>query len=211
MKTHGGKQVEQVMTPSRSRKWVLLAAPALALMLPGCLSLSPKVPDSLLVLTAERTAPAGAASSGTMAQALAVWDIDAPQKLDVPRVPVQTADSTLAYLKDAVWVEKPARQFARLLSETIRAGGTRLVIEASDAQQRAATRLGGQLLEMGYDAPSQSVIVRFDAVLTRPDGTVATRRFENEVSGIPAEARYVGPALNQAANAVAVQVAEWVG
>lgn len=211
MTARGGKQVEQAMTGTRSRKLALLAAPALALMLPGCLSLSPKVPDSLLVLTAERTAPAGAADSGTMAQALAVGEIDAPQKLDVPRVPVQTADSTLAYLKDAVWVEKPARQFARLLAETIRAGGTRMVLDGADAPQRAATRLGGQLLEMGYDAPSKSVIVRFDAVLARPDGTVATRRFESEVADIPAEARYVGPALNQAANAVAVQVAEWVG
>lgn len=208
MMAGGGKQA---MTGTGPHKWMLLAAPALALALSGCLSLSPKVPDSLLVLTPERAAPVGAASTGTMAQALAVGEIDAPQKLDVPRVPVQTADSTLAYLKDAVWVEKPARQFARLLSETIRAGGTRMVLDGADAPQRAATRLGGQLLEMGYDAPSQSVIVRFDAVLARPDGTIATRRFESEVSGIPAEAKYVGPALNQAANAVAAQVAEWVG
>lgn len=199
------------MTGLGSHKWLLLAAPALSFALSGCLSLSPKVPDSLLVLTAERTAPAGAASNGTMAQALAVGEIDAPQKLDVPRVPVQTADSTLAYLKDAVWVEKPARQFTRLLSETIRAGGARMVLDGADAPHRAATRLGGHLLEMGYDAPSQSVIVRFDAVLTRPDGTIATRRFENEVSDIPAEAKFVGPALNQAANAVAAQVADWVG
>ena len=55
------------------------------------------------------------------------------------------------------------------------------------------------------------MVVRFDAVLQSSDGKVRTRRFENRVSGIEPEAEAVGPALNEAANAVAGEVADWVG
>ena len=64
---------------------------------------------------------------------------------------------------------------------------------------------------MGFDASSGSVVVRFDAVLQGPDGKVSTKRFENRVSGVAPDAASVGPALNQAANAVAAEVADWVG
>src|SRR5690348_18392368 len=97
-------------------------ATTLALALAGCVSLSPDPPESLLTLTPLRTAPAGAAAAGDAASALAVLVPNTDQRLNVVRVPVQTSDSTLAYLKDAVWVEKPARLFQQLLSETIRAG-----------------------------------------------------------------------------------------
>ena len=75
----------------------------------------------------------------------------------------------------------------------------------------AATKLSGRLLDMGYDASSGSVVVRYDAVLQAPDGKVQTRRFENRVSGVEPKADAVGPALNEAANAVAGEVAAWVG
>jgi cholesterol transport system auxiliary component len=124
---------------------------------------------------------------------------------------VQVSDSDLAYLKDAIWVEKPARLFQRLLAETIRSGGTRLVVAEGDLGYTAATKLSGRLLDMGYDAASGSVVVRYDAVLATADGKVRSRRFENRVSGVEAKAEAVGPALNEAANAVAGDVAAWVG
>ena len=196
------------------KRWLRLAAWPLALTaalaLTGCISAG-KQPKTLLDLTASQAAPAGLAASGTIEQALAVIEPDAPQKLAVTRVPVQVDGSTIAYLKDAVWVEKPARLFARLLAETIRARQTRLVIEGDDVRFTAATRLSGTLVEMGYDAPSGAVVVRFDAVLQQPDGKILTRRFEDRVSGIPADAGSVAPALNQAANKVAADVAAWVG
>jgi len=182
----------------------------LALTLAGCVSLTPDPPDSLLTLTASRTAPAGATAAGEPASALAVIEPGADQRLNVVRVPVQTSDSTIAYLKDAVWVEKPARLFQQLLSETIRAGGSRLVVGEGDFGYAAATKLSGRLLDMGFDASSGSVVVRFDAVLQTPDGKVQTKRFENRVSGVAPDAASVGPALNQAANAVAAEVADWV-
>ena len=55
-----------------------------------------------------------------------------------------------------------------------------------------------------------SVVVRYDGVLQRPDGQVQTRRFESRVPAA-ADAVSVGPALNQAANQVASEVADWVG
>ena len=77
----------------------------LALALAGCVSLSPDPPESLLTLTAARTAPAGAAVSGEAATALAVIEPATDQRLNVVRVPVQVSDSDIAYLKDASWVE----------------------------------------------------------------------------------------------------------
>ena len=183
----------------------------IALALAGCVSLTPDPPESLLTLTPLRTAPAGSTASGEAASALAVIEPDTDQRLNVVRVPVQTSDSSLAYLQDAVWVEKPTRLFQQLLSETIRAGGSRLVVAEGDFGYAAATKLSGRLLDMGYDASSGSVVVRYDAVLQTPDGKVRTRRFENRVSGVEPEADAVGPALNDAANAVAGEVADWVG
>jgi cholesterol transport system auxiliary component len=183
----------------------------LAVPLAGCLSLGGKTPEQLLTLTPARSAPAGAATTGSATSALAVIEPHTEQRLNVTRVPVQMTDSTLAYIKDAVWVEKPTRLFRQLLGETIRAGGTRLVVNEGDLGYSAATKLSGQLLDMGYDVASGSVVVRFDGVLQSADGRVQTRRFESRVAGVAAEAAAVGPALNQAANDVAAQVAEWVG
>jgi cholesterol transport system auxiliary component len=186
-------------------------AAASALALAGCVSLAPDPPESLLTLTAVRAAPAGATVTGEAATALAVIEPATDQRLNVARVPVRVSDSSLAYLQDAVWVEKPARLFQRLLSETIRAGGSRLVVAEGDLGYTAANKLSGRLLEMGYDASTGEVVVRYDAVLQAPGGQVRTQRFESRVPGVAAEVDAVGPALNEAANQVAGQVAAWVG
>ncbi|MDD3799137.1 MAG: ABC-type transport auxiliary lipoprotein family protein [Novosphingobium sp.] len=196
----------------RARRNGIFGAAALALLLalPGCVSLGGKVPDQLMTLTPDASAGAGTSASGTLADAIAVLDPGTPRELDVQRVPVQVNDTEIAYLKDATWVEKPARLFRNLLSETIQAGGTRLVLGGADERYAAATKLTGQLLTMGYDARTQSVVVRYDAVLASPGGKIATRRFESVVANVRPKAKYVGPALNEAANGVAAQVAQWV-
>jgi cholesterol transport system auxiliary component len=194
-----------------NRKAAGLAALAMVLALSGCLSLGKKTPDQLLNLTATSAPAAGAAASGSSDTALAVLDLQAPLKLDVTRVPVDVAGSSVAYLKDAEWVERPARLFTRLLSDTIRAKGNRLVVTGSDVEDAAATKLSGTLAAMDYDASRGTAVVRYDAVLQTADGKIQTRRFESEVSGVAAAAGPVGVALNQAANQVAAQVAEWVG
>ncbi len=186
---------------------VLAAVAALA----GCVSLGGKVPEQLITLTPSEMAPAGEIGGGKGADALLVLDPETDRRLDVQRVPVQIDDATVAYLKNAMWVERPARQFRRLLAESIRAHSRRLVLETGDTGAVVKQTLAGRLDQMGYDARSQSVVVRFDALRTNADGTLSERRFESQVPGVSPSAEAVAPALNKAANDVAKQVAEWVG
>ncbi|WP_340587169.1 ABC-type transport auxiliary lipoprotein family protein [Erythrobacter alti] len=180
-------------------------------LLSGCISFGAEPPEQLLTLTPMASVPAGAATEGQATAALAVQVPDVSQRLNVNRIPVVTSDSSLAYLADAFWVEKPAQLFRNVLAETIRAKGNRLVASGGELEYVAQTQLAGTLAAMDYDAVTGSVVVRYDAVLELPDGRVLTRRFEESVSGIAPEANAVGAALNQAANTVADQVAEWVG
>ena len=185
-----------------------LLAVALVQPLGGCLGLGGKVPPTLLNLTADHAAAAGSGSSGSYRSAIAVLDPVAEMRVDVTRVPVQVDDSTVAYLKGALWVERPSHLFRHLLAETLRGRGKTLVIEGDPGT--AALKLGGRLIDMGFDARNGSVVVRFEAVKERPNGAIETRRFESVVSGVAAQPGPVGVALNQAANAVAGQVADWM-
>ena len=194
-----------------TKKTGALAALCAATLLSGCLSLGPDAPDMLFTLTPERVAAPGTGASGEMSSALAVLPPSTTQKLNVTRVPVQTSDATLAYLEEAYWVDKPTALFQRLLAETIRAGGNRLVVDGGDAEYAARTQLSGQLVDMGYDAVTGSAVVTFDAMLSQSDGTIRTQRFSASESGVVAEAEFVGPALNRAANRVAAEIADWVG
>ena len=205
---------EGALMRNRARATAIIGpmlAPVLALALAGCVSFGEDPPDQLLTLTPTSIAAEGSAVEGNAESALAVEEPAAAQKLAVPRVPVQISASGVAYLQDATWVERPARLFQSLLAETVRSRTNRLVVDQGDLQYAAATKLSGQLLEMGYDVSRGGVIVRYDAMLVQPDGTVRTQRFENFIGGIPADVEAVGPALNEAANAVAFQVADWVG
>ncbi len=186
-----------------------IIALGLSAALAGCVSFGAKTPDTLLSLRPTNGPAAGATASGTAETALIVLEPSADARLAVTRVPVQIDDAKLAYLKDTMWVERPSRLFQRLLAETIRAKGTRLVIE-NDPGVRG-TQLSGRLLDMGYDVRTASVVMRYDAVKQTGGGTIETRRFESVVPVPEAEARYVGPALNEAANTVAQAVADWVG
>ena len=188
----------------------LLAGATLALSLAGCISLGSEPPPSLLTLTPTAAVPGGAAVRADAASAIAVLEPGAPQSLEVTRVPVQVNDAEIAYLKDAVWVEKPARLFQRLLAETIRARSGRLVVDGETPSVGAATRLQGSLGAFGYDARTSSVVVRFDAIRTGAGDSMETRRFEAVVPGVAAEPAAVGRALNEAANRVAGEVAAWV-
>lgn len=195
-------------------------AASLALGLGGCVSLGgAEPPDSLLTLTASARAPVGmSAASGrdNPGGAIAVLTPEVPAKLDVLRVPVAVSDTQIAYVQDAFWVEKPARLFRRLLGETLRArtgamgDAAPLVLDSDDTPLNAQTSLRGTLIEMGYDAPTSSVVVRYDAIRADQDGNATTRRFEARESGIAPQATAIGPALNRAANSVAGEVAEWM-
>ena len=189
-----------------------LAAAALPLLLGGCIGLGGSTPPATLIsLTATQSPVAGTGMIGTQDDALLVLEPEVDRKLAVLRVPVRVNGSSIAYLADAAWVERPARQFRGLLAETLRASGKRLVLEDDGTAGPAAHRLGGRLVDMGYDAAQQAVVVRFEAVRSTRGGAVETRRFESVISGVSAKPQAIAPALNRAANAVAAEVATCMG
>ncbi|MBX7483205.1 ABC-type transport auxiliary lipoprotein family protein [Qipengyuania qiaonensis] len=190
---------------------VKLAALAPALLLGGCLSFGGDAPDSLLTLTPAATAPAGAGPSAGRGNPLAIVEFEASKAIDVTRVPVQVTDTQLAYLQDAVWVDRPARLFGQLVAETIRSRTNRIVVDGSDPGMSATDRLYGTLRSFGYDARTAEAVVVFDAVRNGSDSVALTRRFEARVPVAAPETAFVGPALNEAANDIAGQVADWVG
>ncbi|HEY6870633.1 MAG TPA: ABC-type transport auxiliary lipoprotein family protein [Novosphingobium sp.] len=198
--------------PVRSHVARLVLGGALAFALSGCISLGKgKLPDTLFAFTAERSAAAGTTVSASADSALVVFDPDVDRTLAVQRVAVTVDESHVAYLRNALWVERPAHLFGALLTETLRAKGTRLVL-AGDERGSAVghSRLTGHLQAMGYDAPSHAVVVRYDAVHSETGGAVTMRRFESRVPVRKDDAATIGPALNRAANAVAGQVADWL-
>jgi cholesterol transport system auxiliary component len=71
--------------------------------------------------------------------------------------------------------------------------------------------LTGQLQRFGVDATTSEVVAVYDAALARRGGGVTTRRFEARVPVAVVDSANVSPALNQAANQIATEVAAWIG
>jgi cholesterol transport system auxiliary component len=188
----------------------IAAALAGAMALSGCISFGEDPPPVLFDLTSAQPMDTGSTTRAQPENAIGLLTPNVPAKLAVRRVPVQVDDSSIAYLQEAVWVDDPARLFADLLGQTMRARSGRLVIAQGDGRYTAGHTVSGTLRDMGYDVGEGGVVVRFDATITDSDGAILTRRFSRVVPGIPAEAAQVAPALNQAANEVAVEVADWV-
>lgn len=189
-----------------------LAPLAMLALLSGCISIGggSEPPEQLITFTPREMAPAGDASSGAITDAIMVFEPEVEDRLDVNRVPVRIDASGVAYLKNATYVDRPARLFQSLLAETLRARSDRLVISGEDPGVKVRTRVYGHIIEAGYDAPNSTVSFVYDAVAVAPDGTVRQRRFISEAAGVPAEAAFVAPALNEAANDIAGQIAGWV-
>ena len=192
---------------ARAARAAVLLAPAL--LLAGCISFGSEPPPTLLTLTSTTAPQANAGASGSTASAIIVGIPEAPAKLDVTRVPVQVTDSQVAYVKEAVWVEKPARLFRRLIAETMRTRSNAVILDVDDPVASGSSTLTGYLREFGYDARTGEAVAVFDAIRTANDGAITTRRFESRVPSVTPEAMPVGAALNTAANQIAVQVADW--
>ncbi len=187
---------------------LLLATASLALA--GC-SLGGKAPAVLLTLTPQSTLPAAADTAASAATAIAIGKPVVPQSLDTTRIPVTTSATDLAYLKDAYWVDTPDSLFRSLLIETVGARTGRTVIDPVQVTFDVNTLLNGQLLNFGLDAQRMEAVVTFDASLSKNAGQIVTRRFEVRVPVAVADRQSVAPALNDAANQVATQVADWIG
>ena len=184
---------------------------AVTLSLAACVSFGAKAPPTLLILTAASGVQRGATQSGSPADALIVLLPETARKIDTNRVPVQIDDSNIAYLKDALWADKPARMMQMLLMETISAKTGRLVLNEVDAGGKAQQFLSGSLIEFGIDSASMQAVVVYDAVKLVRGQVVEKRRFEAREAVTAVEPGPAGSALNRAANNVAAEVAAWVG
>ncbi len=204
MSDSGEKRMRQMFKP-------VMALTLSTALLAGCVSFGSEPPPSLLTLTPDSAIAAGTSRSGAVASAIIV-DMPATQrKLDNLRVPVQIDDSSIAYLKEAVWVDRPSRLFRTLLSETIAARSGRLVLDKVEISGQSSARISGTLVDFGYDARSAEAVVTFDAIRRSGAGEVEKRRFQVRESVAAPEAAPVGTALNIAANKVAVEISDWIG
>jgi cholesterol transport system auxiliary component len=186
----------------------LLPLFAVAAALSGCFG-GAKVPERLLDLTPARARPAGSSQSAPASEAVVVSLPAVPQELELNRIPVRSAGS-FTYLKDAQWVDEPAALFGKLLTDVVASTG-RVVLESPQTAFRAGTVLSGSLSSFGVDADSREAVVIYDAALATDEAQVRTRRFEARVPLSAIDAATVPPALNQAANQVAGEVAAWLG
>jgi len=189
-----------------------LLAVAAAVPLAACLSFGAKPPESLLTLTPATTVAADTARSAADGQAVVVITPSAPAALSTLRVPVQASATQVAYLKDAQWADTPAKLFRGLLAETIAARTGRVVLDIRQFSVSPGIKLSGGIKAFGLDHPSGSAVVIYDAALARSGrDQLETRRFEARVPVSDERPGPLGAALNQAANQVAVQVADWIG
>ncbi len=188
-----------------------LIALSLAVALSGCISFGGKPPKHLLSLTAEKRVAAGAATSAATGTSITVLDPETPKKLDTVRIPVQVDDTSVAYVTKTQWVDTPRHLFQKLLSETISAGGSVLVLDPGQYSVSPGKRLLGEIVDFGVDARSRNAVVTFDAILSDPSGqTLSKKRFSASVPVSDIDADTIGVPLNQAANKVAGEVAAWV-
>lgn len=189
-----------------------LLALAAAISLGGCISFGAEPPPTLLTLTATARIAPGTTATAESGKTVTVLVPRVSQALATNRVPVQASPTSIAYVKDAQWVETPNRLFQQLLSETIEAQTGRQVLSPRQFAHDPGIRVSGQLSNFGVDAASRSAVVTYDAAISRSEGAATeTRRFEARVPVSKIDADTVAAALNQAANQVAADVATWIG
>lgn len=186
------------------------AVPVLALLAAGCLG-GGSAPAELLTLTPAQTLPAGEARSAAAGGALAVLVPSVSRAINTRRIPVYVDPITIEYLVGATYVEEPNELFRRVLAETIGARTGRLVLDPGNFTQEAGATLSGQLLRFGFEPARMEVVVTYEASVASTGQDLQSRRFEARVPVTAQTAAVIAPALNEAANQVAGQVADWIG
>jgi len=97
------------------------------------------------------------------------------------------------------------------VAETVRRTTDRVVLDPIQTSLDPGLLVSGQLQRFGYDASTGQVVVTYDGSLSTSGGArVETRRF-TATAPSDGTAASVGPALNRAANQVALDVAKWIG
>jgi cholesterol transport system auxiliary component len=199
-----------------NREMRLLAGVALALCVGGCsigglLGGGGKPPAYLLTLTPQAADPGQIARTANAGQSVTIAVPVVSKELRTVRVPVKVGPTDLQYVSNLQWVDTPDRLFADLVAETVRRTTNRVVLDPGQSTLDPGLLVTGELQSFGYDAQTGQVIIQYDGALSTAGGSrVETRRF---TATVPADgtAGTVGPALNQAANQVAAEVAQWIG
>jgi cholesterol transport system auxiliary component len=191
-----------------ARRLFLVATAALALS--GCFG-GGGGPSELFTLTPAQSPSASTPRAAAEGRLVTVTTPSAPHALNNNRIPVYVSDTVIQYLKGAQWVEEPTELFRNLLSETIAARTSYAVVDPALYTQSAGVTLSGQLLKFGLDPTAMEVVVQYEGALARPNQPVFTNRFEARIPVTEATKAAVVPALNEAANRVAAEVAAWLG
>jgi cholesterol transport system auxiliary component len=195
----------------RTGSAIALAASLSACSLGGMLGGGSKPPVTLVTLTPEAAEPASIARTALPGQAVTISTPAVERELGTVRVPVQLTPSDVQYVANLQLVDSPAKLFQGLLEETVRRTTSRVVLDPSQTSLDPGLTVSGELQRFGYDASTGQVVVTYDGSLAAAGGNrVETRRF---TATAPADgtAASVGPALNRAANQVALDVAKWIG
>lgn len=199
---------------ARRRAVARLGLP-LALIMPvlltGCIKLGSKPPAKLLVLAAPAPTAEAAMITAAPGTTVTVLDPETPRKLDTVRIPVQVDETTVAYVKDAQWVDRPRALFRQLLARTLAADGTVLVMEPGQYPVDGGRRVMGQLIDFGIDARTHQAIVTYEATIsTGNGGTIVRRSFTASAPIGKIEAATVAGPLGDAARQVARDAAAWI-
>ena len=168
------------------------------------------VPPTLLTLTPSAPETGAFTRAAGAGEAMTINTPVISKALRTVRVPVQVSATQIAYVQDLQWVDTPDKVFRDLLAETVRRTTGRVVLDPNQTALDPGLLVSGELQRFGFDATSGMVVVRYDASLSTAGGTrVETRRFE---ATAPADgtAATVAPALQQTANQVAHDFAQWV-
>lgn len=189
---------------------VAIAASVGACSLGGLLGGGGKAPPVLYTLTSVAP-PAAPTRSAAVGETVTIRTPVIPKELRTTRVPVDLGLTQVQYVTNLQWVDTPDRLFQDLLQETVRRTTSRVVLDPNQSALDPGLVVTGQLNRFGYDSQQGAVVVQYDASLATQGGThVETRRFEASVAA-DGTAATVAPALNEAANQVAQQVASWIG
>ncbi len=109
------------------------------------------------------------------------------------------------------WVDTPDRLFQQLIEETVRRTTSRVVLDPSQSALDPGLVVTGQLNRFGYDAQRGTVVVQYDGALATQTGPHDEPRRSEATAPADGTAATVAPGLNEAANQVAQQVAQWIG
>ena len=188
---------------------------ALAAALSGCslgsvLGGGGKPPTTLVTLTPEAAEPAQLVRASAAGKAVTIATPAFPHELSTVACPSRLRRPTSSMSKASTG--RHARQIVRAPRRRDRAAHHRSRRARPDRDRLDPGLLvSGQLQHFGYDASTGQVVVTYDGSLSTAGGArVETRRF-TATAPSDGTAASVGPALNRAANQVALDVAKWIG